>query len=175
MSNRTEITKETRIAALLRDYPETEELLIGMSPAFEKLRNPVLRRSVARVATLGHAAVVGGLAVGDLVNELRVAVGQVPIEDIGEVDGTDYFGTCPDWFDPNAVVVVLREGDLDPNVMPINPLLRAVRDLGRGQIAELVTRHLPAPGIVTLRRKGYLVWSTKDDEVVRTYATKAIE
>jgi hypothetical protein len=55
MAGRPPITKDTRVAALLRDYPETEELLIGMSPAFTKLRNPVLRRSVARVATLGQA------------------------------------------------------------------------------------------------------------------------
>jgi hypothetical protein len=37
MTRRPPITKDTKVAALLRDYPETEELLIGMSPAFAKL------------------------------------------------------------------------------------------------------------------------------------------
>lgn len=173
MSNRAEITKETRVAVLLRDYPEAEDLLIGMSPAFSKLRNPLLRRSVARVATLAQAAAVGGLAVSDLVNELRVSVGQAPLDAVEDPDEIEYFGARPDWFDPDAVVVVLREADLDPDVMPINPLLRTARDLGSGEIAELVTAHLPAPGIDILRRKGYLVWTAKEDQVVRTFVAKA--
>ena len=65
MPNPPPITSGTRVAELLSNYPETEELLIGMSPAFEKLRNPVLRRSVARVATLRQAAAVGRIPAAD--------------------------------------------------------------------------------------------------------------
>ncbi len=171
MTDRPLITKETKVSALLRDYPETEELLIGMSPAFTKLRNPVLRRSVARVATLGQAAAVGRLPAAVLVNELRAAVGQDPIGDVDE-DGADYFGVQPEWFDPELVVAVLRDDELDPDVMPINPLLRAVKDLEDGQIVELVTSHLPAPGIDILRRKGHSTWTTEDDQTIRTYVLK---
>ena len=35
-----------------------------MSPAFEKLKNPILRKTVARVATLAQVAVVGGDSFG---------------------------------------------------------------------------------------------------------------
>ena len=171
MAGRPPINKETRVAALLRDYPETEELLIGMSPAFTKLRNPVLRRSVARVATLGQAAAVGRLPAAVLVNELRAAVGQDPIGDVEE-DSADYFEVQPDWFDPELVVAVLRDDELDPDVMPINPLLRAVKDVEDGQIVELVTSHLPAPGIDILRRKGYRTWTTEDDRTIRTFVVK---
>ena len=58
-----DITAGTKVAALLSAHPELEDLLISMSPAFIKLRNPVLRRSVARVATLRQAAAVGKLDV----------------------------------------------------------------------------------------------------------------
>ncbi len=168
-----EITGDTRVAALLRDHPETEELLIGMSPAFEKLRNPILRRSVARVATLRQAAAVGGLASSELVDELRVAVGQDPIEDGPRQDDIDYFEPQPAWFDPDHVVVTLREAELDPNVMPINPVLHSARDLGPGELLLLETDHLPAPGIDILRRKGYLVWAVQDGQRVHTYVTRS--
>ncbi|MCP5070957.1 MAG: DUF1858 domain-containing protein [bacterium] len=171
MAARPPITRDTRVAALLRDYPETEELLIGMSPAFAKLRNPVLRRSVARVATLDHAAAVGRLPAAVLVNELRAAVGQDPIEVVDE-DSADYFGGQPEWFDPELVVAVLRDDELDPDVMPINPLLRAVKDLEDGQIVELVTSHLPAPGIDIVRRRGHRTWTTDDDRSIRTFVLK---
>jgi hypothetical protein len=143
-----------------------------MSPAFVKLRNPVLRRSVARVATLRQAAAVGGLDAADLVNELRVAAGQRPLVDIA-VDEVEYFGPPPEWFDHDAVVKVLREQDIDPDVMPINPLLRAVRDLGDGEVVELVTEHLPAPGIDILRRKGNVAWSVERDGSIHTFIARA--
>ena len=171
MPNRPQITSDTRVAALLRDFPETEELLIAMSPAFKKLRNPVLRRSVARVATLGQAAAVGRLPAAELVNELRVAVGQDPLG--GDVeDETEYFGVQPDWFSPEMIAAVLRDDELDPDVMPINPLLRVARDLEEGEIVELVTSHLPAPGIDILRGKGYRTWTIEGNQAFRTYVSK---
>jgi hypothetical protein len=51
-------------------------------------------------------------------------------------------------------------------------LLHAAKDLGEGEIVELVTAHLPAPGIDILRRKGYRTWSVEDDQVIRTYVSK---
>ncbi len=167
----SEITAGTKVAALLSEYPELEDLLISMSPAFVKLRNPVLRRSVARVATLRQAAAVGRLEVAEFVNELRVAAGQSPLVDIAN-DDVEYFGPPPDGFEHGSVVKVLREEDIDPDVMPINPLLRAARDLGDSEIVELVTAHLPAPGIDILRRKGYAVWSVERDGSIHTFVAR---
>ncbi|MCP3992813.1 MAG: DUF1858 domain-containing protein [Actinomycetia bacterium] len=171
MPERSDITDATKVATLLTDYPELEELLISMSPAFVKLRNPVLRRSVARVATLKQAASVGGIEVGDFVNELRVAAGLAALVDMA-VEETEYFGPQPDWFSPESIVVVMREEDLDPDVMPINPLLRTVRDLSGDEIAELVTSHLPAPGIDILKRKGYRTWVEDRDGSIHTFVNR---
>ena len=171
MPDRPPITKDMRVAALLRDYPEVEDVLIGLAPAFKKLRNPVLRRSVARVATLGQAAAVGRMPPATLVNALRAAVGQEPVE-VDDADEGTYFEEQPEWFDADRVVVVLRDDELDPDVMPINPVLHAAKDLGDGEIVELVTSHLPAPGIDLLRSKGYQTWTVEDDPVIRTYVVK---
>ncbi len=171
MPERSEITATTKVATLLSDYPELEDLLISMSPAFVKLRNPVLRRSVARVASLKQAASVADIDTAEFVNELRVAVGLAALEDMS-VEETEYFGPQPGWFNPESVVVVMREEDLDPNVMPINPLPRTVRDLSGDEIAELVTSHLPAPGIDILRRKGYRTWALDQDGSVHTFVNR---
>ncbi|MGI9622012.1 MAG: DUF1858 domain-containing protein [Acidimicrobiales bacterium] len=146
------ITPESKVAEVLRDYPQTEGLLIGMAPAFKKLRNPALRRSVARVATLRQAAVVGKLPLATLVNELRAAAGQEPIE-VLDAGSTNYLGPQPDWFEGSQVVSVLDERDLDPDVMPINPLLHEAKALRGRHVVEFVSAHVPAPGI-DLRSKG---------------------
>jgi len=171
MQERPPITADMRVASLLRAYPETEEVLIGLAPAFEKLRNPMLRRSVGRVATLAQAAAVGRMSAATLVNTLRTAVGQDLLESAPS-EGSTYFEAEPEWFDRDAVTIVLREEDLDPAVMPINPLLRAAKDLGNGEIAELVTSYLPAPGIDNLRAKGYRTWTLDEGRVIRTYVSK---
>ena len=77
------IESSTKVAALLDQYPELEGVLIEMAPRFKKLRNPILRRTVARIASLRQAAAVGGIPVGELVNRLRVEVGQEPLSSAG--------------------------------------------------------------------------------------------
>jgi hypothetical protein len=78
------ILPSTKVGALLDRYPELEDILIGLAPPFKKLKNPFLRRGVARVASLKHAAAVGGMPVNDLVNKLRAVVGQ---EAVASEDG----------------------------------------------------------------------------------------
>ena len=60
-SGNIDITPETTVHRLLEAYPELEETLIGIAPPFKKLRNPLLRRSVAKVASLRHISSVGGV------------------------------------------------------------------------------------------------------------------
>ena len=114
------IMPSTKVAALLDRYPQLEDVLIGMAPPFRKLKNPILRKSVAKVASLRQAAAVGRLPVEELVNRLRTAVGQQPLapEDLG--DTVSYFAEQPDWFDRAKIVCSIDQrlgGDEDK--MPI--------------------------------------------------------
>jgi len=77
-----EITMETKIADLLNSRPDMKDILIAINPKFKKLNNPVLRRTLAKLASVKQAAVVGGMDALDLLNQLRVAVGQEPVESV---------------------------------------------------------------------------------------------
>ena len=169
------IVPSTKVAALLDDYPQLEETLIAMAPPFKKLRNPILRRSVAKVATLRQAAAVGRLPVSELVNRLRDAVGQKAME-FKDGNGQDSYLTWkPDWFDRGTVVTTVDERHTDdPDRMGITRVLPAAARLGQDEILELITPFLPAPGIDVLRAKGYGVWSLEESpDLIRTYVTKA--
>ena len=166
------ITPETKVAALLEPYPELEETLIGMAPPFKKLRNPILRRSVARVASLRQAAAVGRLAVDDMVNTLRAAVGQEPTHDTA-ADAPAYFAPQPAWFDSARIVDSLDERDVDPDTMPLKPLLLRATKLGDAEILELVTAYLPAPGIDIMKAKGFDAWTVEKGDLISTYFTRS--
>ena len=68
--NKIDITPSTKVNDLLRAYPEIEDDLIRMAPPFKKLRNPFLRRTVGRVATLKQVSAVGDIPLDDLINNL---------------------------------------------------------------------------------------------------------
>jgi hypothetical protein len=167
------ITVETKVAALLEAFPELEEVLIGMAPPFKRLRNPILRRSVARVASLGQAASVGRISAHLMVNELRAMVGQPPLAPEDAPDRDSYFSDRPEWFDEGRVTVSLDEQDVPENVMPLKPLILGATRLPAGEILELVTTYLPAPGIDIMRGKGFSTWTVEEGETIRTYFTKA--
>ncbi len=172
MSERPPITPDTKVAALLSDYPELEEVLIGIAPPFKKLRNPILRRSVAKVASLRQAAAVGRIPVEEVVNKLRAEVGQAPISAETSADAASYFSSQPDWFDHSRVIASIEEQDVDPDVMPLRPLLLQATQMEQGEILKLVTPYLPAPAIDIMKDKGFVAWSVDHGECVRTYFSK---
>ncbi len=71
-----EITPQTKINDLLREYPFLLDVLTAQSPVFKNLRNPFLRKTMGKVATLEMAAGMAGLNVQDLVQTLRNAVAE---------------------------------------------------------------------------------------------------
>jgi hypothetical protein len=168
------ILPSTKVAALLDQYPQVEDILIGLAPPFQKLKNPILRRTVAKVASLQQVAAVGRIPVQELVNRLRAAVGQPNLDSEETSRSTDsYYLPRPEWFDAARIVASIDEKASPPDKMPIVTVLQRAAALQPGEILELITTFLPAPGIDILRKKSLLVWSMEDGaNLVRTYVAR---
>ena len=67
------ITETTRIHTLLARLPHLEQVIIQMNPKYRKLRNPLLRNTIARLATVRLAARIGGVPVATFLGRLRAA------------------------------------------------------------------------------------------------------
>jgi hypothetical protein len=167
-----DITPSTTVSDLLIAYPEIEEKLISIAPPFKKLTNPLLRKSIAKVATIRNIASVGNLQLDDLIRLLREEVGQTPV-DVSYKD-EEYFLSKPEWFSKEKIAVSIVEDEVeDKDKMTVVTVLREAKKLNKGAIIELVTTFLPAPGIDSMKSKGYSIWSIKDgDGIVRTYFLK---
>ena len=175
MSDETlEIHPSTKVAQLLDAYPELENVLIQMAPPFKKLKNPILRKSVAKVATLKQAAIAGRLDLSSMINQLREAIGQAPLGAMEAISEEHYLGTAPGWFDQSCVASSIDDRVGDSDEMAINRILRALRDLDARQVVELTTTFLPAPGIDAARNKGLLTWTVREEEELhKTYFTRS--
>jgi hypothetical protein len=161
------ITPDTRVAELLDRWPQLEDVLLAQAPAFAKLRNPVLRRTVARVATLAQAAAIAGLHPRDLVLTLRRAVGQPVDEGLDEAGGRRTGHACsaadpgpveplPAWATarPPAAVVDL-DTLLAANEVPLKRVFDEAARLGPGDLLELRVSFQPVPLIERLQHHGY--------------------
>lgn len=167
-----EITPDTTVHELLETYPELEEKLIAMAPPFANLNNPLLRKSVAKIATLRHISSVGDIPLNDLVNTIRMEVGQAASAETYQDE--DYFSAQPDWFSADKVAITLVEKELgDDGKMAVVAVLREAKNINPGEIIELTTTFLPAPAIDAVKSKGYWVWTMRGEgDAVHTYFMK---
>lgn len=162
------ITPKTKVLELIETYPQLEDILIEYAPAFKKLKNPVLRKTVAKIATLQQAAAIGNVRTEELINRLRKEIGQEII--VGET-GTSYNYNKPDWFSEEKISNRLDASEmLAAGEHPVNQVLADLKQLNPGEIYELKTPFLPAPLIDKALSLGVKHWiDQKSDEEFLIY------
>jgi len=165
-----EITLDTKIADLLNNYEGMKDILIEINPKFKKLNNPILRRTLAKVATVKQASIVGGMQPIELLNRLREAVGQplVDIEDTQQEKREEE--SAPEWIgkSPKKVIDANRLLDMEKN--PLAETNKSLKELREGDILVIESDFKPEPLIDELLKKGYSVFSREEErEKFRTY------
>lgn len=164
------ITPQTKVGELLDAFPGIEESLIEWVPAFSKLRNPILRRTVAKVATLEQAARIGGISARELVLKLREATGQtiegaIPdganLQTSQEGAGAPPGGTAmPRWVETNRLHTVLdAEILLDGGEHPLGKTQAILARMGRDEMLRIDSSFRPAPLIDLYEKNGLRVHS----------------
>jgi len=69
-----ELTPKTRIFTLIKQHDFMLDFLAEYAPEFAKLKNPVLRNTMGRVATLEMAASLAGVPLEQLMQDIRAAI-----------------------------------------------------------------------------------------------------
>jgi TusA-related sulfurtransferase len=152
-----EITLDTKIADLLNNYDGMKEILIDINPKFKKLNNPILRRTIAKVAGVRQAAIVGGMKPMDLLNKLREAVGQEPL--VVDDNTQEISQKRPEWIDGTPKVTLDANEILDKELNPLVELHKAIKSLQKGDIVLIKSDFRPEPLIEEYIKKGHEVYS----------------
>jgi hypothetical protein len=165
------ITPKTKVLEVIETYPQLENVLIQYAPAFKKLKNPVLRRTVAKIATLQQAAAVGNVKVEDLINRLRKEVGQ----DLYSGESyNNYVIEKPDWFSKNLIDIDFDAKEmLAAGEQPVNQVIADLNNMKTGKIYKLIAPFLPAPLIDKASSLRIKHWVEKvDDQNFNVYFYK---
>jgi hypothetical protein len=166
------ITPDSKLGELLERWPQLEAVLLDLSPHFRALRNPVLRRTVAKIATLRQVSTVSGVALGTLVTRLRAGAGLAPIAVDEEAGGAA--PARPAWASEREVS---RTHDaraaIEAGEHPMPRVMADLAALAEGEVYALVTPFVPAPLVDLARGKGFVAFSVAEgDAIVRTYFRK---
>ncbi|MBS1504816.1 MAG: DUF2249 domain-containing protein [Bacteroidetes bacterium] len=170
------INANTKIATVIKQRPDALEAIISISPKFEKLRNPLLRKLMAGRTSLAMASKVGGCSVDDFFDKLKP---------LGfNVDGSvlaviDELPPVPD-FVHSIREEQLIQLDVRPVIAagkdPLSLILEKAKTVEAGQILKIVNSFAPVPLIPLLEKKGFISYiATIEDNLVETYFFKSGE
>jgi hypothetical protein len=168
-----QVTSHTKLLELLNEYPALEEQIIEIAPPFKNLKNPVLRRTVGQLATLGQVAQIGNMDVTKLVNTLRRAVGQPELraDADSQISIPARSADDPDWIadEPQFIVngiELLRQGDV-----PLQRVNELLRSLSPDRFILLVTDFEPTPMLDAMNKQNRRVFHKPHPEKTGQFLT----
>src|SRR5512144_935636 len=110
-----DLSPKTKVNDVISHYPFLKDFLISVNPEFKMLDNPFMRKTVGRIASLGKAAMIGGMDVkkliDDIAGEIRKKTGE-------------------------AVAVSYGEGGPDEQDLKIDKMKEIIKELHAGKDAE---------------------------------------
>ena len=75
--NKYNITKDTNIGNMTKEYPFLKDFLISLSPKFKKLKSPILFKTMSSLATIEMISQRGDFQVSELINKLVAEIDRV--------------------------------------------------------------------------------------------------
>lgn len=154
------ITPQTKIIDVIKPHPELIDILASYNSHFELLKNPLMRKTFAKLATVRHAAKVAGVNLTELIKLLNSSIGEtVPEEDIRESGHEEKQTQIPVRAlieQRHAKIINLDvRGIMKSGGEPFNVIMQTVAKIKQGEAFTLETVFEPAPLYDVLKKKGF--------------------
>lgn len=161
---REPVRADWTVHQVLQRYPHLLETLVTLSPAFTKLRNPLVRSVQSRLVTVAQAARVAQLDPADLVRQLNAAAGLpeaaepvAPEVGHGAIAGAGAETSPPEAFARAAVAATV---DARPLIArgeePFRTIMAAAVQTPVGQVLRLIAPFEPVPLYDVLGQRGFV-------------------
>jgi uncharacterized protein (DUF2249 family) len=161
------IRAEDRVARVLEADERLLEVFTSASPHFERLRNPGMRKVMARLITVGQAARIAGVEAGDLVSRLNGALGEpAPATDDDPGRRSDEVSTTKEQLPPELAGIgpdrisdIDVRDDLRRGEEPFSRIMAAKQALPAGHVFRLRATFEPVPLYHVLGKQGFAHWT----------------
>lgn len=170
------IDENTKISKIINDKPEAIDTIVSLSKHFEKLRIPILRKTLASRVTIKQAAKIGGVSINDFFIKLS------PLGFTYETSKTNHTDSKIEEealkinsFEDGKVEELDVRSILKQNKDPFNIIMDSLKKLPEGYSLNVINTFEPIPLINILSKKGYTHQTIyKDKQLVYTYFKKEI-
>ncbi|RTH08297.1 hypothetical protein CSW25_07565 [Thermus scotoductus] len=154
-----------KVAEVLARWPHLLEVLVEASPAFQKLKNPLLRRTMPALVTVAQAARIGGLEPEELVARLNRALGKEGAPQGGGGEAESLLGTPPPpWLAAPVGFHLDVRPILEAGGEPFSRILAAAREVKPGERLVLEVLFEPIPLYRVLAKQGFWAWCERIGE-----------
>lgn len=171
------INADTKIATILKANSAALEAIISITPKFEKLRNPLLRKLMAGRTSIAMASKISGCNINDFFDKL---------EPLGfGIDKTAQRVTNKENQHSPAFFNLLKPGQIidfdvrpiiDANEDPLSLIVKKIKSIQPGQVLKIVNSFEPIPLILLLKKQGFESYvDVINDQLVETYFYKTGE
>jgi TusA-related sulfurtransferase len=167
------INSNTKIAPILKQNADALEAIISISPKFQKLRNPLLRKLMAGRTTLAAASRFGGCSINDFFKKL---------EPLGfEIDRDTKVVEEEKKPVPAFIISLSRKQIIELDVRPVissgsdplNIIMQKVKTIQPGQVLKIINTFEPTPLILMLEKKGFETYvDAINDNLIENYFHK---
>jgi len=154
------IQSNWKINRVLKEYPHVLDALADTHPAFDKLRNPLVRRAQSKLVTVEQAANIAGVDPKALLARLNRAAG-FEVEPVPIVPVTKPGIPAPTWVGQAAIAERL---DIRPLIArgeePSSMIAGAANRIPVGQVLSLRTPFDPVPLRAALAKQGFEAYTS---------------
>lgn len=162
-----------RVAAVLARDERLIEVFIRVSPHFERLRNPAMRKTMAKLVTVEQAARIAGVDPAVLIAELNRALGVEAADGRGEESGAAPGGEGVAGGESQGLPVALRalpperivdldvRDDLRAGREPFSRIMATRRALPPGGVLRLRAIFEPVPLYAVMGKQGFNHWTER--------------
>ena len=171
------INVNTKIAAILKQHPDALEAIISISPKFEKLRNPILRKLMAGRASIAMASKISGCSVNDFFDKL-IQLG-FEVDKATVIEEKEEIKEVPEFLrnlSPEQIVELDVRPVIESGNDPLNLILEKVKRVHPGQVLKIINSFKPTPLMLLLEKRGFESYADIiNDNLVFTYFLKKSE
>ncbi|MES2894305.1 MAG: DUF2249 domain-containing protein [Bacteroidota bacterium] len=167
------INSNTRIAAILKENPGALEAIVSISPRFEKLRNPFLRKLMAGRTTISMAAKIGCCREDDFFRQLTLLGFEIAAAEPRTVKTSKTIPAFMLHLNPGQVTELDVRSFIEAGSDPLNIIMGKVNALQAGSILKIINSFTPEPLVLLLEKKGFDVHVVRINvNLVETYFYK---
>src|SRR5665647_110471 len=168
------INADTKIASIIKQNPAALEAIISITPKFEKLRNPLLRKLMAGRTSISMASKISGCGINTFYEKLAPL--GFSIDNSKVPDKNEEKPVLPDFFNslkPDQIIEFDVRPIIEANEDPLSLIVKKVKSIQPGEALKIINSFEPTPLILLLKKQGFESYvDVVNDQLIETYFYK---